>query len=168
MGFAPTFPFFLLCGAVYGILSPFCTTAGATQLVSIWFHKHRGLILGIVTSASGWGSSILCMFQARIMEKTDSWRSSLSLCGILILILGVLILAFVRNKPSDMSLEPYGDGVEETAKRREISKDAFAGLSIGRLFSRPAFYLMILLTYLTAFCPIWSFSFSFLIWWKRG
>jgi sugar phosphate permease len=157
MGFAPSFPFFLLCGAFYGILSPFCTTAGATQLVSIWFHKHRGLILGIVTSASGWGSSILCILQARIMEKTDSWRSSLLLCAALIFVLGILTLLFIRNKPDDMNLKPYGDGSEETAKRREISKEAFEGLPIGKLFCRPAFYLMILLTYLSSLLPYMVF-----------
>ena len=153
MAKAENFSVFLVMSALYGIFYPLCTTAGVTQIISIWFHKHRGLVLGAVTSATGFGSSILCMFQAAAIEKYSSWRASLILCAVLIFFTAILVLLLIRNKPEDMGLLPLGAGEEITSKKRGISQDAFDGRSFSSLIRRPVFWVMSILTACSTFLP---------------
>ena len=57
---------FVLLGTTVGI----CGEAGATRLVSAWFHKYRGTVLGVVSSATGLGGSVMCIFRAAAIERS--------------------------------------------------------------------------------------------------
>ncbi len=75
-----------------------------------WFARRRGLAIGIVFSGVGVGAIvILPWFQATI--DAEGWRRGCwALAMLLVLVLVPLNLLLQRARPSDLGLEPDGDG----------------------------------------------------------
>ncbi len=146
---AESYPVFLLGNVFLGIAAGFCSTSGATRIISGWFHKHKGTVLGIVLSASGIGGSVISIIQSRIIESSN-YQNSYHFAGIAILILAILIGIFVRNRPEDMKLKPYGDGEIEKNKKLFRSEAQWHGFSMKQLMRRPAFYMMLVFTLLSS------------------
>ena len=139
---------FIVCAVAMGSATSFCGTTGATNIISVWFHRHRGPVLGFVSAATGLGGSVMCIAQSAVMEHF-TWRGSFAFCAISCGILCVLVFFILRDKPSDMGLEAYGEGEEITGKRKRISERAFPGMDMKTLHRAPSFYLMILCTFLS-------------------
>ncbi|MBO5867691.1 MAG: MFS transporter, partial [Oscillospiraceae bacterium] len=139
-----------LMGASYG----FCTTAGAVAVIRLWFHRYEGTILGLVSAATGLGSSILSIAQTAAMEQ-GGFRASLQLCAVFIFGIALLVFLLLRNKPEDMGLLPLGDG--ERMKKRPTSK-GYAGLPMEQLWKQPVFYLLIFGIVLYSFALYLSFN----------
>lgn len=135
---------------IYGLCSGICSTASVTRIVGDWFHRHRGLVLGLVSAATGLGGSLFCMLQTGIIERSG-WRASYRFSGICWLIMAVLLYILVRNRPDEMKLRPYGEGQLPQKKRHRAghSEDSWAGFSLTELLRKPTFYLMMALTLLS-------------------
>jgi len=133
-----------IIGSSYGL----CATNGVTRIISDWFIRYRGTVLGLVTAASGLGGSLFCFLQTTVIEKA-SWQIALALSAAILVVLAIAVILFTRNKPQDMGLVPLGDGEEVTAKKRRIADVAFPGLPFKKLIRRPSFYLMLLCVFLT-------------------
>ncbi len=132
---------------IIGASNGLCATAGVTRIVSDWFVRYRGTVLGLVTAASGLGGSIFCVIQIAVTEAF-SWRVALTATTVILLVLALFVVLFTRNKPQEMGLCPFGDGEETVHRRRKISDNAFPGLPMKALVKRPVFYLMILCIFL--------------------
>ncbi len=140
--------------ALLGISNGVCATTGVTQLVYTWFHKHRGLVLGLVMSATGIGGSVLGMVQTAMIEK--NFRLSYLTIAIFLFALAGLVALFVRNKPSDMGLAQFGEGEEIQEKKKRVERD-WEGFSTQELFRSPFFYLMLVCTALSC-TGVWMAS----------
>ena len=140
----------LLLGLSYG----FCTTAAAVAVIRLWFHRHEGTVLGLVTAASGIGGSVLSILQTAAMEA-GSFRDSLNLCAGLAFAMMVLVALLLRNRPEDIGLLPLGEG--ERRRKRPVSV-GFAGLSMKELWKQPVFYLLLFCVMLSAFSLYLSFN----------
>ena len=150
-GYILWFAGYVLLGVANGI----CGEAGSTRLVSVWFHKHRGAVLGVVSSATGLGGSIMCIVQTAVMEA-GTYRTSYLLVAILFAIVAVLTLIFVRSHPAKMGLLPYGDGEKITYKKRE-HEDHWHGFAMHQIYRRPTFYMMLIGTFLSCMLPYLAF-----------
>ncbi len=151
-------PFLLVpANALLGIGSGLCSTAAAVFVTRVWFHRHGGTVLGVITAASGVGSSLMCILQTAVMEFT-SFRGSYVVCAVASGIGALLVFLFVRNKPQDMGLMPLGYG--ETIKgRRSTNKDVgVPGYTMKELWRRPAFYLIFLATALSSISVYMAFT----------
>jgi predicted MFS family arabinose efflux permease len=87
--------------------------AGVTAMVlaavvaNRWFDKNRGLVLGVLTSANATGQLLFLPVLARLVVKSG-WRSvSLAVASFAILAF-LVVMIFMRDKPSDVGLFPYG------------------------------------------------------------
>ena len=81
-----------------------------------WFVARRGLVTGLFSAAFATGSLIFIPLVARISEGTGWRAASLFLAGVA-LVAVPLVLGFLRERPSDVGLRPYGapdDWVEPT------------------------------------------------------
>ena len=143
----------LLAGSsLLGIASGVCATSGVSRLINGWFHKYRGTVLGIVTSATALGGTLLGYIQAAAIEYV-SWRLSFIIVAGLQMTVAVLIFLLVRNTPSDIGLKPYGEGYVETkTKKKETVR--WAGFAMETLKKRPAYYVMIVCAFLSCFCVL--------------
>ena len=139
----------LVAGCVLvGLAEGICATSGVTHLINRWFHRRRGLVLGLVTAATGVGSTLVGVVQTYAIDNI-SWRASFSSAVAMLFLTALAIFFFVRNAPDDIGLKPYGEGQEEKkGKKTEV----WSGYSMEFLRKRPAFYLMILCSLLSCIC----------------
>jgi MFS family permease len=114
--------------------------ATTSTIAARWFVARRGLILGILGGAMSAGQMLVVPL-SMVIIRLYGWRSSFLWLGIGVLLLAIpLILAFVRDDPREMGLDPYGKG---TAAGR-----AFGGGSderrvpVSEAMGIPAFWLL--------------------------
>ncbi|MBR6794032.1 MAG: MFS transporter [Clostridia bacterium] len=142
--------------ALLGISAGLCSTSAAVFVARVWFHRHSGTVLGVITAASGIGAGILCAIQTAAIE-TVNFRASYLICAVTMGVGGLLVLLFVRNKPQDMGLLPLGYG-EKVTGRRSTSRVGFAGYSMQELLKRPTFYLMFFCVSLSTIAAYFAFT----------
>ncbi len=142
---------YMLQGLTHGILAEAVTT----RVISCWFHRHKGTVLGVVASATGLGGSIVCLIQTAIIQQS-SYRYSLYFGAILMACCGTIMLLFFRSHPSDMGLLPLGDGEVVAFKKRE-HEDHWEGADMAHIIRRPAFYMMTFGTLLCCILPYLAF-----------
>lgn len=136
--------------ALMGMCEGFCTTATASRIVSYWFYRHQGTVLGLVSASTGIGGSILCIFLSRIIESYG-WRSSYLVAGAMVLLTAVLFYFVVYERPQHIGLRPYGKGHMPKRKERKV-QEHWLGYSMQELTKKATFYLMIAVTFLSCVC----------------
>jgi sugar phosphate permease len=79
---------------------------GAT-VAARWFHKRRGLVMGVLTASTATGQLVFLPLLAHLAEAYG-WRAvSLTIAGVAAaMILPVALL--MRDRPADIGLPPYG------------------------------------------------------------
>ena len=99
--------------AVFGVVSAVgqsgtsLTNTGA--MLSKWFRRRRGLVIGLNASGMSLGGLILVPFAAYLISLID-WRLSWIVLGLMILVLGIpLAFVFLHDDPAKKGLTPDGD-----------------------------------------------------------
>ena len=96
-----------LWGVMLGIGS------GSTALVlnavvsNRWFETHRGLVVGLLTASSATGQLIFLPVSAWLIEHFG-WRMAVLPVFAGCTLAAVLILLFMRNRPSDVGIHAFG------------------------------------------------------------
>lgn len=99
-------------GLAYGLLGGLGLAATrqvvAATLVGNWFLQGRGLVQGMVGSAGALGEMLVVPLNLFI-ARDYGWQHMYRSMGTVLLV-GVLpfIWAFVRNRPEDVGMQPYG------------------------------------------------------------
>ena len=143
----------LVGSSLLGVASGVCATSGVSRLINGWFHKYRGTVLGLVTSATALGGTLLGYIQAAAIEYV-SWRLSFIIVAGLQLSVAVLIFLLVRNTPADIGLTPYGEGYVDTKTKKKNNTERWAGFTMEMLKKRPAYYVLIVCAFLSCFCVL--------------
>ena len=113
----------VLMGVIASIGFAGTSSVTATTLVAHWFVEKRGLVLGFVTSGMAVGHLIVVPVTLYLIANYD-WRLSMLIMGLsMTFLLAPLCYIFVRSKPEEMGLHPYGEGGPKTAPE-EILKPA--------------------------------------------
>lgn len=131
-------------------------SAGNPRILSAWFHRHYGLLMGIVTAMTGLGGSIFSIVFAKIVAAY-SWRAAYLSAAVMYFALALLIALLIRDTPQQMGRKPYGEGYMPKNTKRE-SDDHWEGFSMEQLKKKPIFYLMVLGTLLSGICGYMAFS----------
>ena len=140
---------------ILGLGDGICLTAGPAHIVRRWFHKHQGLVLGCISSATGLGGSALCLVFSGIIES-NGWQSAFLTCAVIFSVVAVLMFAIIRNDPEDVGLKPYGEGKYDHKKQpKPLAK--WEGFTIAQVTKMPAFYLLLLASFLSCVC-VYSLS----------
>ncbi len=97
----------LLWGVCVGSGTGVTAMVLAAVVANRWFEKNRGLVLGALTAANATGQLLFLPLLSRMTEQSG-WRTvSLSIAvGAVVVFLVVLFL--MRDRPSDLALHPYG------------------------------------------------------------
>lgn len=81
-------------------------TVGAT-IANRWFNQHRGMVLGIFSAAAAAGQFIFLPLLIQV-NLGQGWRAVLLTLAAISALAGVVILLFMRDRPEDIKLTPYG------------------------------------------------------------
>lgn len=133
---------FMLLGLTNGI----CVSAGPARIISIWFQKHQGTVLGCVNSATGLGGSLMCILLTAVITGSG-WSGAYWVGAILLAVTAVIMLLIVRDRPQDMGLKPYGQGEGLKKKKHRRADEHWIGYTEAQLKRTPVFYMMIVCTF---------------------
>ena len=108
-----------LTGSVWYLIAMFGVVAAVGQsgtsltntgaMLSKWFRRRRGLVIGLNASGMSLGGLILVPFAAYLITLID-WRTSWVVLGLMILVLGIpLAFVFLHDDPTRKGLTPDGD-----------------------------------------------------------
>jgi sugar phosphate permease len=79
----------------------------AAIIASRWFDERRGLVTGVLSAANATGQLIFLPSLATLVAS-QGWRSAAWLVAGAATVLFVLVLIFMRDRPEDLGLLPYG------------------------------------------------------------
>lgn len=149
---APSIYVMYLLFAVCGFASCLIGAVPTVILTSNWFVKSRGLATSIAFSGSGISTMIMSpVITAVIMSS--GWRVGYLVIGACCLVLSLVsALFFIKVKPSDMGLAPYGAGEADAEKTEQ------KGFTCAQTLRTKSFWIFsvgILLSSLTAYGVIY-------------
>ncbi len=116
-------------GLAYGILVGVGMAATAqvvtSALVANWFQRHRGFAQSLLGSAAAVGWMIVVPANM-FVEQTYNWMTMYRIMGavLLVLVMPVTVL-FIRNRPEDVGMQPYGADDAEPTQADERRRRAF-------------------------------------------
>jgi sugar phosphate permease len=102
----------LLWGVMVGSGSGVLALVLGATITGRWFRKHRGLVMGALTASNATGQLLFLPALAKLATNSG-WRSvSLTVAGLALLMVPIVAF-FLRDRPSDLGLAPYGSDVIE-------------------------------------------------------
>ncbi|MGH8476577.1 MAG: MFS transporter [Methylococcales bacterium] len=115
--FAMTEPwqFLLLWGILVGIGSGVISPALAATITNRWFHKRRGLAMGILTASSATGQMVFLPALSSL-EADYGWKAVPGPIAVISILLIPLVLVVMRERPADVGLRPYGALADEQTR----------------------------------------------------
>lgn len=96
-----------LWGVVVGLAAGLTALVMSATVATRWFETRRGLVIGLLSAATAMGQLVFLPMMAWLV-KQHGWRdATLTLCAFYAAAV-VLIVIFIRNRPSDVGLRPFG------------------------------------------------------------
>ena len=152
-----------LTGSIWYLIAMFGVVAAVGQsgtsltntgaMLSKWFRRRRGLVIGLNASGMSLGGLILVPFAAYLITLID-WRLSWMVLGLMILCLGIpLAFVFLHDDPARKGLTPDGDPAPPSAPDGSPGVTAPPPQPLFAENWRQAFKSF----------PIWQMSFSYFI-----
>ena len=104
--------FLLLWGVVVGTATGVTAMVLAAVVATRWFDARRGLVMGMLSAANATGQLIFLTPLAAVVESSG-WRSAAVIVAAAAAVLFVLVWLFMRDRPADVGLTPYGRASHE-------------------------------------------------------
>src|SRR5580704_17039894 len=98
----------LLWGVVVGIGTGMTALVLGAIIATRWFVARRGLVVGMLTASSATGQLVFLPLAASLVDHVG-WRYALLPTIGALCVVAVLILLFMRDRPSDVGLAAYGE-----------------------------------------------------------
>ncbi|MFT4416412.1 MFS transporter [Fredinandcohnia humi] len=122
----------LIWGIIIGIGSGVFLTVLSANVANRWFDKKRGFVLGLLMAATAAGQMVFLPLLSYLTEEY-SWRVGMAVFIGLGLLVTPIIFIWMRDKPKDKGLLPYGAVTEEVQERNSKNPitSAFEVLWVG-------------------------------------
>jgi MFS family permease len=132
----------LLWGVCVGSGTGVTALVLAAVVANRWFDRQRGLVLGVLTAANATGQLLFLPVLARLLE-ISGWRSVALLVALCAAVVFVLVWVWMRDRPSQLGLEPYGGQPVSASARSATSLVSLAPVQALRLAGKsPAFWVL--------------------------
>jgi MFS family permease len=131
---------------LWGVVNAAATGAISVPLGAMianrWFARRRGLITGLLTASNASGQLIFLPLLAWIVTRWG-WRYAAGTAAAVALVVVLpLVLLFIRDRPSDIGLAPYGSTEIEPAPVVTGNPFASAVRTLGTVRRSRAFWLL--------------------------
>ncbi|MEJ7927365.1 MFS transporter [Sphingobium sp. AN641] len=112
LGMTQLWQLFLLWGVVVGIGTGLTAMVLGATVATRWFSERRGLVIGLLSASTATGQLAFMPLLAAMSESVG-WRAAmLIVCGA-IMVVALVVLLLMRDRPADVGLSPYGaDAIE--------------------------------------------------------
>lgn len=152
-----TTPFMLILtwGILIGLGSGSMALVFAATITNTWFYARRGLVSGVLSAGSATGQLIFLPVMAELVTTTGWRAASLVIAGAALAVVP-LILLFMRNSPSDLGVQRFG---ESEAVSAQIAAENVAAAPTGN----PAKYALSVLREAARYKTFWALAAGFAI-----
>ena len=99
-----------LWGVVVGIGTGLTALVLGATVATRWFSARRGLVMGLLSASSATGQLVFLPVLAKLTESFG-WRTALVFVLVLLAVAFAMAMLFMRDRPADMGLLPYGETV---------------------------------------------------------
>ena len=106
----------LLWGVLVGTGTGVTSMVLAAIIANRWFDERRGLVLGALSASNATGQLIFLPSLAQ-MVTSYGWRSAALLVAGAAAVVFVIVLIFMRDRPEDLGLRPYGRPADAVVPR---------------------------------------------------
>ncbi|GCE22565.1 hypothetical protein KDK_63650 [Dictyobacter kobayashii] len=133
----------LLWGLLVGLATGAIASVLGTMVANRWFVKRRGLVIGLFSASNAAGQLVFLPALAALAVNYG-WRSAaLTTAGAALLVVP-LVAIFMRERPRDIGLLPYGAEVEEEGAGASSTDNPFISAlrGLGRGLRVPDFWLL--------------------------
>lgn len=115
-------------GVLIGLGTGSMALVFAATVADQWFLKRRGLVVGVLTAGGATGQLVFLPLIAVLVESAG-WRQATLLVAAAALAVVPLVLLFIRNRPEDLNVTPYGAPENWTPAPRATGNAAKLALS---------------------------------------
>jgi len=124
----------VLVGSGTGVTSMVLAAVVATR----WFEARRGLVMGALSAANATGQLVFLPMLASVVEHRG-WRAATLIVAATAAVVFVVVLLFMRDRPSDLGLLRYGQThPDDPNARRPLAPLAALGVAV----RSPAFWVL--------------------------
>jgi sugar phosphate permease len=131
-----------LWGVMIGLGIGFVANVLAAIVATRWFVARRGVVMGVLTSATAAGQ-LLFLPPLAIIAATFGWRAMAMTLAVAVVALIPLVFFLMRDRPEDLGLKAYGETGDSKPPERTTGnpiRNAFAALRFG--LGKRDFYLL--------------------------
>ena len=125
----------VLVGSGTGVTSMVLAAVVATR----WFDERRGLVMGALSAANATGQLVFLPMLASQVER-HGWRSATVIVSAAAVLVFVVVLVFMRDRPADLGLLRYGQQTSDQAEETRRSLAPVAALRVA--VQSPAFWVL--------------------------
>ncbi|HEU5485909.1 MAG TPA: MFS transporter [Microlunatus sp.] len=113
----------------------------AATVANAWFVRRRGLVMGVLTAGGAAGQLVFLPAVAYLTVMTSWQTASLLIAGASLTVLPFVLL-FLRDRPSDLGLAPYGGDQVITPVTPQRNAGALAVAALRRASRTWAFWAL--------------------------
>ncbi|MDB5963959.1 MAG: transporter [Polaromonas sp.] len=99
---------FILWGVMLGLGTGMTALVLGAVVANRWFTARRGLVVGVLTASAATGQLAFLPVAAWLIEHVG-WRYAVVPIFVGCLLIAVLVVCFITNRPSDIGLAPLGE-----------------------------------------------------------
>jgi len=110
----------LLWGIFVGTGTGVTSMVLAAIVATRWFDERRGLVLGALSAANATGQLIFLPVLARMIDR-HGWRTATLVVSAASVVVFFVVLVFMRDRPEDMGLRPYGQRIDSPQPARALA-----------------------------------------------
>lgn len=134
---------FYLGGCFLGMGLSWTTTTMVGYVVNCWCKEHKGTIMGAVLAANGLGGALAAQIVTPIIYEEGNlfgYRNAYLLVAAILLVVGIAVVALIRDVPK---------GMEGEIPKKKAKGTAWAGISYQAAMKKPYFYAAAACIFLT-------------------
>ncbi|SHF07718.1 Sugar phosphate permease [Seinonella peptonophila] len=123
----------VLWGFIVGIGAGLTSSVLGAVVANRWFKEKRGFIIGVFTASGATGQLVFLPLFAKIVSSYG-WQMVVWVTALFAMIVVLLVGLFMRDKPSDAGILPYGETESlktESTPHTNPFLSAIKGLKIG-------------------------------------
>ena len=98
----------VLWGIIVGIGTGMTAMVLSAIISTRWFTERRGLVMGLLTASNATGQLVFLPLLASITQHWG-WRAALGFVVVMLLAALGFVFAFMRDRPADVGLAPFGE-----------------------------------------------------------
>ena len=151
--YAPNVMVLNVLGVIRGVGCACIYLTGVTIVLSNWFEKYYGTVLGVASSFSGLAGAVLSPIMSAMVESVG-YQNALLFAAALVLVLTLPALIFCRLRPEEVGLKALG-AKEKSMEEEESLQAAEVEQEDPRdrvhFLKNPSFWLMILAGFVIVF-----------------